>query len=38
MVSRAFDKCGISNAMDGTEGDMLWAVESEKELSDSDDE
>lgn len=38
MVSKAFKKCGISNAMDGTEDDMLWAVESDKESSDSDDE
>ena len=24
MVVRSFKKCGISNAMDGTEDDMLW--------------
>lgn len=38
MVSKAFKKCGISNAMDGTEDEMLWSVDSDKELSDSDDE
>ena len=24
IVARSFKKCGISNAMDGTEDDMLW--------------
>ena len=24
MVSRPFKKCGISNAIDGTEDDILW--------------
>ena len=24
MVARSFKKCGISNAIDGTEGDILW--------------
>ena len=24
IVVRSFKKCGISNAMDGTEDDMLW--------------
>lgn len=38
MVVRAFKKCGISNALDGTEDDFLWSVDSEKELSDSDSE
>lgn len=38
MVSKAFKKCGISNSMDGTEDEMLWSVDSDKELSDSDDE
>lgn len=35
MVEKAFKKCGISNAMDGTEDEMLWS-ESDKELSESD--
>ena len=24
MVARSFKKCGISNAMDGTEDEILW--------------
>lgn len=38
MVIKAFKKCGISNTMDGTEDEMLWAVDSDKESSDNDDE
>lgn len=38
MVIKAFKKCGISNAMDNTEDKMLWAVDSDKELSDSDED
>lgn len=28
----------VPNAMDGTEDEMLWAIDSDKESSDSDDE
>ncbi|KAG0410969.1 hypothetical protein HPB47_011910 [Ixodes persulcatus] len=38
MVERSFKKCGIANALDGTEDDMLWSAESDKELSESDEE
>ena len=27
IVSKAFKKCGISNALDGTEDDMIWEEE-----------
>lgn len=37
MIVKAFKKCSISNAMDGTEDEMLWS-DSDKELSDSDSE
>lgn len=33
MVVRAFKKCCISNALDGTEDDMLWEAASEKQSS-----
>ncbi|KAG0410382.1 hypothetical protein HPB47_012492, partial [Ixodes persulcatus] len=36
MVERSFKKCGIANALDGTEDGMLWSAESDKELSESD--
>ena len=36
MVARSFKKCGISNAMDGTEDDMLW--ESDCDDGDGEDE
>lgn len=35
MVVRAFKKCSLSNALDGTEDDILWEDESAKEDSDS---
>ncbi|KAG0429598.1 hypothetical protein HPB47_023480 [Ixodes persulcatus] len=38
MVERSFKKCGIANALDGIEDDMLWSAESDKELSESDEE
>lgn len=38
MVNKAFRKCAISNAMAGTEDEMLLAVESDKEASESDGE
>lgn len=34
MVIKAFKKCGIVNALDGTEDEKLWAVDSDKELSE----
>ena len=27
MVERSFKKCGISNALDGTEDDLVWEEE-----------
>lgn len=33
-VVKSFKKCGISNVMDGVEDDMLWSVDSDKELND----
>lgn len=33
MVVRAFKKCCISNALDGTEDDMLWEAASERQSS-----
>lgn len=39
MVVRSFQKCGISNALDGSEDDLLWQEVSDKEVSsDSDSE
>ena len=31
MVVKSFKKCGISNALDGTEDDVLWEEEEEIE-------
>ncbi|KAM7298548.1 uncharacterized protein ISCGN_019142 [Ixodes scapularis] len=36
MVVHAFKKCGLSNALDGSE-DCLWSMDSEKELSSDSD-
>lgn len=33
MVNKAFIKCAILNAMDGKKHEMVWAVESDKEVS-----
>ena len=33
MVSRSFKKCGISNAIDGSEDDILWEDDDEQCLS-----
>ena len=30
MVSRSFKKCGISNAIDGSEDDILWKDDDEQ--------
>ena len=30
-VQKSFKKCGISNAMDGTEDDLLWLDDEEEE-------
>lgn len=40
MVSHSFKKCGISNAADGTEDDILWDDEEEEtvEVESNDDE
>uniref|UniRef100_A0A1E1X1Z9 HTH CENPB-type domain-containing protein n=1 Tax=Amblyomma aureolatum TaxID=187763 RepID=A0A1E1X1Z9_9ACAR len=37
-VRRAFKKCSISNALDGSEDDLLWETTSLKEESSSDDD
>lgn len=34
LIARSFKKCGISNALDGTEDDYLWEEASDKEESD----
>ncbi|RHZ78347.1 hypothetical protein Glove_165g89 [Diversispora epigaea] len=36
MVSKSFKKCDISNAMDGTEDDLIW--EENNENNNNDDE
>ena len=36
MVERSFKKCGISNALDGTEDDLVW--EEEEDLSQVEEE
>ena len=36
MVERSFKKCGISNALDGTEDDLVW--EEEEDSSQVEDE
>ena len=33
MVSQSFKKCGISNAIDGSEDDILWEDDDEQCLS-----
>lgn len=38
MVENSFKKCCITNALDGTEDDMPWCIESDKELSDDSDD
>lgn len=38
MVIKAFKKCSILNAIDGTNNEMLWATESDKEWFNSDDD
>lgn len=42
MVERSFKKCGISNAIDGTEDDLLWEEEetctTEEENEDEDED
>ncbi|CAG8632807.1 2269_t:CDS:1, partial [Diversispora eburnea] len=34
MVSKSFKKCGISNAMDGTEDDLIWEENNENNNND----
>lgn len=38
LIVRAFKKCGISNALDGTEDDCLWEEMSDKASSESSEE
>ena len=32
IIKKSFKKCGISNALDGTEDDMLWQEPESQEL------
>ena len=32
IVIKSFKKCGISNAMDGTEDDLLWDTDDDEEI------
>lgn len=38
IIVKAFKKCGISNAMDGTEDDLLWEEKSDSEKEEDEDE
>ena len=38
MVSRSFKKCGISNAIDGTEDEILWDDEEDDEEEEMEEE
>ncbi|KAM7298529.1 pogo transposable element with KRAB domain [Ixodes scapularis] len=38
LIVKSFQKCSISNALDGTEDDVLWEADSDKESSSSSDD